>query len=179
MVAVLCASTPSVYDKLDCEVYNAARDAYSFRGGMPVVAHPPCGQWGRLRHLAHENVLERELGPFCVESVRANGGVLEHPAASRLFPYMKMPSPSQRPDEFGGFTLSVDQKWWGHPCVKPTWLYVVGSRMAVPEMPFNMDVARRTVESLSSVRRADTPLEFARWLLLLSRACAVSHARAL
>lgn len=42
-VAVLFARTDSVYRSLpDVEVYDIERDARTFAGGMPVVAHPPC-----------------------------------------------------------------------------------------------------------------------------------------
>lgn len=54
------------------------------------------------------------------------GGVLEHPAHSRLWPTMCLPQPGELLDAFGGYTLEVDQCAWGHVARKRTWLYVVG-----------------------------------------------------
>ncbi len=58
--------------------------------------------------------------------MRAFGGVLEHPANSKLFRHCRLPWPGELPDEFGGRTYAVRQVSWGHLCEKPTWLYVVG-----------------------------------------------------
>lgn len=42
-VAVLFAREDSVYKTLpECEVYDMARDARTYDGPWPVVAHPPC-----------------------------------------------------------------------------------------------------------------------------------------
>lgn len=52
-VAVLFARADSIYKGLPgVDVYDADRDARTFPGGCPVVAHPPCRAWavsGRLR----------------------------------------------------------------------------------------------------------------------------------
>ena len=118
------------------EVWDEARDARRFSGGMPVVAHPPCGPWGRMRQFCKGGDGLRELAPLAVEQVRANGGALEHPAHSSLWPACGLPKPCEFPDAWGGYTLEVDQYGWGHPARKRTWVYVVGVRSdALPPIP--------------------------------------------
>lgn len=71
MVAVLFARSDSIYKSLsDCDVWDIERDARHWPGGCPVVAHPPCRGWGRLRKLAKPTEGERELAIWAVEQVR-------------------------------------------------------------------------------------------------------------
>lgn len=82
-VAVLFARADSVYKTLPgTDVWDAARDARNWPGGVPVVAHPPCRAWGRLAHMAKPKPDEKDLARWAVAQVRRFGGVLEHPAAS-------------------------------------------------------------------------------------------------
>lgn len=108
-----------------CDAWTAGRDAKTYAGPLPVVAHPPCGPWSRLNFLCRKQ--DPTCGPRAVEQVRAFGGVLEHPANSKLFRHCRLPWPGELPDEFGGRTYAVRQVSWGHACEKPTWLYVVGA----------------------------------------------------
>ncbi len=53
-VAVLFARADSHYKALQgVEVYDMERDARTYDGPWPVVAHPPCRAWGRLRQFAN------------------------------------------------------------------------------------------------------------------------------
>ena len=83
-VAVLCVAANSIYRDLPgVEVFHKRRDARTFAGGMPVVAHPPCRAWSaHTRHQAKPEPGDAELGPMCVDVLRREGGVLEHPAHS-------------------------------------------------------------------------------------------------
>src|SRR5690348_15539512 len=95
-VAILFARRDSVYKTLpDCDVYDIDRDARTFPGGMPVVAHPPCRSWGILSHMAKPAPGERELALWAVDRVRECGGVLEHPRGSRLWVEKPLPAPGQ------------------------------------------------------------------------------------
>lgn len=91
-VTVLFARRDSIYKTLpDCDVWDADRDARLWPGGTPVVAHPPCRLWGRLRHFARKTKGERQLAIMAVRRVRQWGGVLEHPAGSRLWAKASLP----------------------------------------------------------------------------------------
>lgn len=192
-VAVLCARADLIYKTLpDCDVYDAARDARSYSGHFPVVAHPPCAQWGRLSHLAHNKPAEKSLGPFCVGMVRQFGGVVEHPEFSRLWLACEMPRPSGGFDRFGGWTLGLPQFWFGHRAEKLTWLYIVGtSPTDIPSIPFVMGEAPCVVDCsarekghprpgrrpfLPKREREATPLQFALWLVDLARRCRMAVA---
>jgi hypothetical protein len=108
------------------ECWDEQRDARGYDGPHAVVAHPPCGPWGRLYKFCRHQ--PAELGPIAVAQTRRWGGVLEHPRDSRLWRHCGMPLPGELPDGCGGWTLAVNQVDFGHPCLKPTWLYVVGVR---------------------------------------------------
>jgi hypothetical protein len=195
-VAVLFARADSVYKTLPgCDVYDMERDAHTFAGGMPVVAHPPCRAWGRLRHFAKPRGNEKALAHFAVEQVRRYGGVLEHPESSTLWPAAGLPAPGQR-DEFGGWTLPIHQFWWGHPAQKRTLLYIVGCEPSgIPSMPMKLGLSdcvirldkRRPDGShirkgdpdwrrpLNSAEREHTPPALADWLVELARRCAINR----
>ena len=96
-VAVLFARADSVYTTLPgVEEYDMERDARTYDGPWPVVAHPPCRAWGLLRHMANPRADERNLARLAVALVREFGGVLEHPQASTLWPAQRLPAPGQR-----------------------------------------------------------------------------------
>jgi len=186
-VAVLFAREDSVYKKLpQCEVYDMARDARTYDGPHPVVAHPPCRAWGRLRHMASPRPDERNLARLAVALVREFGGVLEHPAASTLWPAQRLPEPGQR-DGFGGWTLPITQHAWGHRAEKATRLYIVGCEPRdIPDMPLKLGDApavcgtsgrrrdgSRNIDrpEISKAEREHTPPELARWLVELAARC--------
>ena len=73
-------------EPLGLECSRRHRDARTFPGGMPVIAHPPCRYWigglfGRQAIAAARpgGREERQLGRWCVEQVRRCGGILEPP----------------------------------------------------------------------------------------------------
>lgn len=132
-VVALYVDPEGPYPALVEDWYDKARDATTYPGDLPVVAHPPCGPWGRLHHLCKHQ--DATLAPVAVEQVQRFGGVLEHPAHSRLWKECGLPLPGQPSLFVPGFTLAVEQWRWGHYAIKPTWLYVVGLRGELPELP--------------------------------------------
>lgn len=169
MVPVLFARSDSVYRSLGADCWDISRDARLWLGNAPLIAHPPCRAWGRLRHLAKPRPDERDLGVLAVQLVRAYGGVVEHPAASRLFHHMRCPVPDGLPDEWGGYTVQVNQSDWGHRALKPTWLYLVGITPAQLPPPPAAVAPQTTVERMCRREREATPPAFASYLLDLAR----------
>jgi len=168
----------SAFDPLHVDCWDESRDARKYAGPHPVVAHPPCGPWGRLKFLCNKQ--DPACGLRAVEQVRAFGGVLEHPQHSSLWHACGLPRPGELPDAFGGYTVEMRQVWWGHCCEKLTWLYLVGvPREALEAPPFPDAVATHRVTNASRGRtelprcsafaaRATPPL-FAEYLVRLAR----------
>lgn len=173
MVAVLFARQDSIYKTMpDLDVYDIERDARNYRGMAPVVAHPPCRAWGRLRHFAKPRADEKDLAIFAIEAVREYGGVLEHPFASSLWRETDLPLPGHR-DSFGGFTLPIYQGHFGHHAPKATWLYIRGIEPSqLPAIPFQLQLpeGRIHLNSTKKQREATPPL-FASWLVDLAASC--------
>lgn len=193
MVAVLFARADSNYKALPgVDVWDAERDARRWPGGCPVVAHPPCRAWGRLRHFAKPRPDERALALFAVDQVRRFGGVLEHPEGSTLWPAAGLPSPGHS-DEFGGWTLPIAQHWFGHRAEKLTLLYIVGCAPArVPDFPVVLGAASHVIAQgrtrggvrlvkgvpgwrpeVTKAEREHTPPALAEWLVELAGRCKV------
>lgn len=179
-VAVLCAARKSVYKEIPgLDVYDINRDARTFTGGMPVIAHPPCRLWSAYcRHQAKaENPnAEMELGRWCVEQVRRCGGILEQPAHSRLWDECAIPKPDSlvTASKDTGFSIEIPQFWFGDEREKSTWLYVRGLfKFELPEMPFRLkpDGGDRRIWQLMSSKnqRERTPKAFAEWLVECAR----------
>lgn len=160
MIAILCVAPNSHYRRLaGVDVWDAERDARRYAGPWPVVAHPPCGPWGKLRGQCKGS--GKDVGPVCVEHVRRYGGVLEHPAFSLLWAECGMPRPGLFADEFGGRSYEVQLSSFGSPVRKRTWLYCV--RTEVPGV-LEWKRATRTVDQLWSDERQLTPLAMCRFL---------------
>lgn len=185
-VAALYVDPRGPYPSLVRDWYDEKRDAKTYSGPVPVVAHPPCGPWGPFR--GHVTRLEEEdCAQYAVNAVRRFGGVLEQPSHSRMFRAFGLPWPGEIADAFGGWTIQVNQVDWGHVARKRTWLYVVGVACdEVPDLPRVPGVATHWVSGThgegrgkvppgikvcSAKQRRVTPVAFAEWLLeLASRA---------
>lgn len=178
-VAVLFARADSTYKGMpSVEVYDMERDARTYDGPWPVVAHPPCRAWGRLRTFANPRPDERNLARLAVALVREFGGVLEHPAGSTLWTAQALPRPGER-DAYGGWTLAAPQFWWGHKAEKATWFYVVGCEPGdMPEMPLALGEPTHVVQTnkrgdqrphITKAEREHTPPALAAWLVELAR----------
>lgn len=167
-VAVLCCSARSIYRHLPNVVaYGKAENATSFSGGCPVVAHPPCRSWSAYcSHQSKGSSEEKQLGLFCAEKLRQNGGVLEHPAHSRLFEAANLPRPGLKQSEL--WTAEVWQCWWGYPMRKRTWLCFCGISPSDVHFPFNLHPIggdRRREQLMSKNQRSATTMQFATWLV--------------
>lgn len=157
-------------------VLCAQRDARTFAGGMPVVAHPPCRLWGRLRMQAKspDADAERALGLWCAEVVRTCGGVLEHPGSSTLWNAANLPKPGVR--DARGFTLAVSQSHFGHRAEKLTWLYLAGIAIGdLSPLPIVLSGSYMPVENMNVREREKTPADLARWLVAAARTASAAR----
>jgi hypothetical protein len=165
-----CRTTP--YRALGLDCFDIDRDARTYDGASPVIAHPPCRGWARLRGFAKPLPDELDLARFAVRMVRVRGGVLEHPAFSMLWADQSLPEPGQGHDTSGGWTLPVDQSWFGHRAPKATWLYIAGcAPKDIPPIPFHLGQAEGRIENMGRAERERTPVVFAAWLVLLASRC--------
>lgn len=144
MIAALFIDPRGPYPRLaDVDCWGVDRDARKYRGPHPVVAHPPCGPWGRLKAWCGERrFIDADCMRFAVRAVRRFGGVLEQPAHSAAFRAFRMPHPHEGVDEHGGATIALTQVEWGHVARKPTWLYLVRVPSSALESPPPPAVAR-------------------------------------
>lgn len=190
-VAVLFARADSVYKTLPgCDVWDIERDARRWPGGAPVVAHPPCRLWAKLRQFATaaDPQAERQLAIDAAAHVRKFGGVLEHPAESTLWAHRGMPTPGRAPDRFGGWAAEIRQCDWGHKAEKLTWLYIVGCHPDdLPPLPARSEPTGvikpqrgvpRTLKIVTKAEREHTPPALAEWLVELARRCRVAESTA-
>ena len=139
MITVLCVARNSIYKSLGVDCYDIDRDARTYSGAESVIAHPPCRAWSAYcRHQAKPLPGEKELAPMCVEMLKRNGGVLEHPAHSRLWHELNLPLPGE-PERYGLWSIEVNQSWWGDSRTKKTWLLFSGiERWQLPEIPYRI-----------------------------------------
>lgn len=186
-IAALFVLPNSIYKTLpgvDC--YDEQRDARTFDMSCPVVAHPPCRSWSRLKAFSKGSQEDKALAPWAVDVVRKCGGVLEHPAYSSLWGYCNLPKPGYGYDDFGGWTLDIDQHWFGHMARKQTWLYIVGCKSdAIPGYSISLDAITHVVDTSQRANRKykylakrhiqATPVKLAEWLVELARRCEVNE----
>lgn len=172
-VAALFVRVDSHYKAMaGVDAYDETRDALTWPGGCPVVAHPPCRSWGRYRTVAKSKPGERELALWAVGMARRFGGVVEHPLSSGLWRAVGCLSPGVR-DQFGGVLITVHQSWWGHRAEKATGFYVVGPVPALPELASLVDLV--PVERMGRAERERTPIELASWLVEVAATCGRVH----
>jgi hypothetical protein len=138
------------------EVWDEARDARTYAGPWPVVAHPPCHLWvnlaavnytrGRAIPAWYPSGSDGGCFAAALEAVRTYGGVLEHPAGSHAWAHHGLLRPGPRGwyrplDRPCEAVCEVWQSAYGHPARKRTWLLYVG---AEPPMPLNWQQAPGT-----------------------------------
>ncbi|RDC59761.1 hypothetical protein HME9302_00956 [Alteripontixanthobacter maritimus] len=138
MIAALFVQTNGCYFGIDhVDPWDEARDARSYNGPWPIIAHPPCQLWGAMaavnfaRWGGEHNRPGNDGGCFAsaLKALRKYGGVLEHPAKSRAWKAYGL----QKPKGIGWARVS-DREWvcevwqsaYGHRANKATWLCYVG-----------------------------------------------------
>lgn len=192
-MAALFVDRLGPYPKLPgVECWDLERDARKYDGPWSVVAHPPCRNWSKLSYLAKDD--DSDCALVAIDQVRKFGGVLEHPAASRLWLQINLPSGHR--DDFGGKRITLTQVEWGHVARKPTSLYLVNvpdSALERPPSPGRepthwlsgfREHSRRGqtgaavppgIKVCSAQQRRRTPPLFAEYLVRLARAAAANR----
>lgn len=152
ITTILCIQHDSNYLKIPgLDLWDKERNALNYKGNEPIIAHPPCAQWSKLKGFAIPDPEAINVAIYCTELVMKNGGILEQPAYSTLFKYMGI-----KP------TLSVNQRWWGFRAEKPTWLYF--NQVEPRRLQLKFDATETTVTNMDKGERAKMPLEFCKWL---------------
>jgi hypothetical protein len=141
VIAALFVATDGCYYGLPAvDPWDKDRDARSYVGPYPVVAHPPCERWGRYwsggLSAPGRHAKGTDAGCFAAAlvAVRRWGGVLEHPAGSAAWSEFGLLAPAKNggwtvADKHGGWTCCVEQGHYGHRARKATWLYAVGAEL--------------------------------------------------
>jgi hypothetical protein len=184
----------SYWNLLGVDAWDQERDARQYNGPWPVVAHPPCERWGAFWSGAFGTTEKRfalgdDGGCFAsaLASVRAWGGVLEHPNRTRAYAAFGLAMPPAeggwvRADEHG-WCCQVEQGNYGHEARKPTWLYSVGCDLpaliwgaSAPPIPQHRSERWRARAAkdgvcvlLSKKQRAHTPAPFRDLLIGMAR----------
>lgn len=155
-VAALFVAADGAYQGMPgVDPWDEQRDARTYAGPHPVVAHPPCQRWGRFwagQPLWISRTGERkrrgdDAGCFAAAlvAVRKFGGVIEHPWGSYAWPHFGLNWPPREggwivADFLGGWTCCIEQGRYGHYARKPTLLYAHG--VTLPELEWGIGVPR-------------------------------------
>lgn len=189
---ILFVLEKSPYKEAGFDCYDIQRNALTYTGDNPVVAHPPCQLWGRMAKInfirwgGEHNRPGNDGGcfKFALDTVNRCGGVLEHPADSyawRTYGLVR-PLPMQWTPSGDGWTCEVWQSAYGHKANKRTWLYYRGS--VPPEDPrwyrpkgthqigfHDQRGKERNKPTLSRHEANATPVAFMEYLVNLARNC--------
>lgn len=187
MIAALYVEPDGVYSgRADVDPWPESRDARTYDGPWPVVAHPPCQRWSRLAHI-HKHKPGKAIGEdggcfaAALASLRTWGGVLEHPAGSEAWPAFGLDRPVFGCWRRGLFATEwvteVDQHAYGHVAAKTTWLLFVGIAPTpldwtpAPEPTHRSPGGSCGVELQPRNRRNASPPAFAEALIALAKGC--------
>lgn len=197
-LVVLFVEPDSVYKRMGLDCYDKERDARTYSGNDPVVAHPPCQLWGSMASVNFARWGGEHNRPgndgglfrFALDTVRRCGGVLEHPAKTRAWAAHGLTAPTGigwQACADGGWVCEVWQSAYGHRANKATWLYLVGEpaplRWERPtgthQVGFRDQRGKARNKPTLGRREANaTPEAFAVELVRLARGCSMPNATA-
>lgn len=190
-IAALYVETNGAYFGLPgVDPWDVTRDARTYVGPLPVVAHPPCSRWcvplAYVNQTRYGHRVGDDGGMFAhaLRSVDQFGGVLEHPAYTVAWAAHGLLKPTKgqwtRTDH-GGWVCQVAQSAYGHRARKRTWLYYRGiappTSMLWAEPPASALVSqlKHTKSTLPRMRPKEakaTPIAFRDALISLARGSA-------
>jgi hypothetical protein len=171
IIAVLFCQSRTRYRSIpNLEIWTERQDARTYAGPHPVIAHPPCSNWGRYARSRKG----QDGGCFAaaLSAINTWGGLLEHPQASAAWTYYRLPEPNHaggwsRNLWHPGASCKIDQGHYGHRAPKPTWIYAV-----LPDYPaliWGDSTNTGRIEIMGRSERERTPIEFATLLVNLLR----------
>ena len=165
-IPVLFTAHNSLYNDFDIfDCYDEKRNAFTYTDRVPLIAHPPCRLFSRLRKLSSADPIEKKCAYFALARIRQFGGILEHPRSSTLWLNGNFKLDGSV-DDYGGFLRSVNLSWFGFPAQKKTMLYFVGIRPgSLPSFPMSLNAITHVISSssntakkeLSALYRSQTP----------------------
>lgn len=152
-ITAACVRTDSFYYQIpDVVPWDKRKNIFKCTDHYPIIAHPPCAQWGRTAPLAKQDMVSKTLAVHCLAFIRKNGGVLEHPEASGFWEFAAIPVNGRR-DAYGGLCVLVDQYDYGHPARKRTLLYFYGLPAGVTAMQVAYRLSQFSVRPTAPPRR--------------------------
>ncbi len=160
VAALYVAAGGCYFDLPGVDPWDEARDARTYAGDAPVVAHPPCQRWGRywsggpmLAGTERAKMKGDDDGCFAkaIAAVRGRGGVLEHPEASHAWLAFGLLAPPRDggwvpAGDWLGWTCCVEQGHYGHRARKATWLYAVCHPSRLPELQWGPSPSRARLD---------------------------------
>ena len=196
--AALYVRADGPYPSMTPHWYGVERDARSYTGVLPVVAHPPCKRWGRWWWADGSIAPGNDGGLFAhaLGEIRRCGGIIEHPEGSHAFREFDLPHPVIGAWSRGLFpsewSTCVSQGAYGHRARKLTWLFFVGDyppplKWKIPEREFaylcppgrrKNKPGRSGVELLTAKENEVTPQPFANMLAGIVQSRPSRHAQA-
>lgn len=169
--------------------WGEARDARTYDGTDPVVAHPPCQLWTAMCNVNYKRYGGEHNRPgndggcfsFALRAVFDLGGVLEHPAESKAFAAYGIGKPTRGSWQSPGggvWITEVSQCAYGHRARKRTWL-VYSGRRAPPAVDWSEPAYTHQIGRDSKMKRprpalgkreaCASPVAFAQELIALAR----------
>ncbi len=161
MITVLCVNDNTLYKKLthkyDLDLWNKERNAFNYKGGNTVICHPPCEQWSaRRRNHSKGDAANKNLAWFSLEMIHNDkGGILEHPKDSLFFKEAGIQP-----------TLEIDQREFGFPIRKLTWLYFHRVQPHVYISQLFDNSVRTDMNKMSSAYRSRMTTSLCEWLII-------------
>lgn len=154
-IAILCANEDSEYFKFEgLDIYTQKRPISEFKGGMPIIAHPPCAQWGKFKWRSKKDIEDKMLALQCIEHLAENGGIMEHPASSDIW---------KRNFPEGTRMYKIHMSDWGYKAKKETILAFYQVKPIT--MPIQFNAIQGRIELMDKKERAVTPYEMCKWLI--------------
>ncbi len=172
-VAALYITSKSIYKEMGLDCYDIERDARTYTGDLPIVAHPVCAPWSKLKGFCKMPPEAKDCAWHALEQVRRCGGVLEHPVGSSFFKEAGIPLPDASDGygvfgpwcPYGGAVMKVKQWDYAHRGIKDTYLYIYGT-LALPVLWERMDESTPIkVQNMCQRERLETPPGMAHWLV--------------